>query len=786
MSIDTKAAINAADFEKYSNPIPGREYIMGLFDEPGKFLNREQLGKTLKLFEEEEKEALRRRLRAMERDGQLNFDPRKGYSLLRSEDLLEGKVIGHPDGFGFLSLDQGGDDLFLHDSQMLKAFPGDRVQVRITGTDRRGRQEAQIVNVVEKNMTTLVGRLRVDDGEYYLQPENSRICNEIDIPDDQLKGAQAGQYVTVEITEYPCNRFNAEGRVVEILGDSMAPGMEIDVAIRNHDIPHKWPKDALAAAEALGEEVQESDKQHRADLRGLPFVTIDGEDARDFDDAVYCEKRKSGGWRLFVAIADVSHYVAPGSPLDLEAAERGTSVYFPGHVVPMLPEALSNGLCSLNPHVDRLVMVCEMAISSAGKMTSYKFSEGVIHSHARLTYTQVGTLLSSPESELGKTVAHNHADVVPHIHSLHHLYAVLRKARTKRGSIDFEKQEVQFKFTADRKIESIVPVVRNDAHKMIEEFMLCANVATAQFLEKLEIPALYRVHEGPVEKKLTNLRAFLSERGLNLAGGEKPTPAHYDRLLKGLGERPDAQIIRMMMLRSLSQAEYRSDNQGHFGLAYPAYAHFTSPIRRYPDLLVHRAIRSVIRRSESGSVIRRVLKKVTGVGADPVQRIKSAAPLAQGKSYPYDLAAMKSLAEHCSTVSRRADKAGWDVEAWLKCEYMQDHVGDVFSGVISTVTNFGLFIELDDTQVEGLVHVTALNNDYYQFDAAQQRLVGERTHASFGIGDKINIRVVRVDMDQRKIEFELAVKDEVQSAPKPRKRKGGRGKSAKGAGKYPR
>ncbi|WP_299204709.1 ribonuclease R [uncultured Amphritea sp.] len=786
MSIDTKTAINAADFEKYSNPIPGREYIMGLFDEPGKFLNREQLGKTLKLFDDEEKEALRRRLRAMERDGQLNFDPRKGYSLLTSQDMVEGKIIGHPDGFGFLSIDQGGDDLFLHDSQMLKAFPGDRVQARITGTDRRGRQEAQIVNVLEKNMTELVGRLRVEDGEYYLQPENSRICNEIDIPDDQLKGAQAGQYVTVEITEYPCNRFNAEGRVVEILGDSMAPGMEIDVAIRNHDIPHKWPKDALAAAEALGEEVKETDKQHRADLRALPFVTIDGEDARDFDDAVYCEKRKSGGWRLFVAIADVSHYVAPGSALDQEAAERGTSVYFPGHVVPMLPEALSNGLCSLNPHVDRLVMVCEMAINSAGKMTSYKFSEGIIHSHARLTYTQVGALVSAPETELGRAVARNHTDVVPHIHSLHHLYAVLRKARTKRGSIDFEKQEVQFKFTEDRKIESIVPVVRNDAHKMIEEFMLCANVATAQFLEKLEIPALYRVHEGPVEKKLTNLRAFLGERGLNLAGGEKPTPAHYDRLLKGLGERPDAQIIRMMMLRSLSQAEYSSDNQGHFGLAYPAYAHFTSPIRRYPDLLVHRAIRSVIRRSESGSVIRRALKKVTGVGSDPVQRIKNATPLAPGNSYPYDLAAMKNLAEHCSTVSRRADKAGWDVEAWLKCEYMQDHVGDVFSGVISTVTNFGLFIELDDTQVEGLVHVTALNNDYYQFDAAQQRLVGERTHASFGIGDKINIRVVRVDMDQRKIEFELAVKDEVQSAPKPRKRKGGRGKSVKGAGKAPR
>ncbi len=783
MSNNTKAAINAADFEKYSNPIPGREYIMGLFDEPGKTLNREQLGQTLQLFESEEKEALRRRLRAMERDGQLNFDPRKGYSLLREEDLIQGRVIGHPDGFGFLAQDGEGDDLYLHNSQMLKAFHGDRVQVRISGVDRRGRQEGQIVKVLEQNMTLMVGRLKVEDGEYFLQSENSRIRNEIDIPDDQLKGAQPGQYVSVEITEYPCNRFNAEGKVVELLGDSMAPGMEIDVAIRNHDIPHKWPQDALKAAEAMGDDVSESDKQHRADLRDRPFVTIDGEDARDFDDAVYCEKRKSGGWRLSVAIADVSHYVVPGSALDEEAAERGTSVYFPGHVVPMLPEALSNGLCSLNPHVDRLVMVCEMAINKAGKMTSYKFSEAVIHSHARLTYTQVGALVSAAESDLGKTVARKHADVVPHLHALHQLYATLRKARTKRGSIDFEKQEVQFKFTEDRKIDQIVPVERNDAHKMIEEFMLCANVATAQFLEKLELPALYRIHEGPVEKKLTNLREFLSERGLNLAGGDKPTPAHYDRLLRSIGERNDAQIIRTMMLRSLSQAEYSSDNQGHFGLAYPAYAHFTSPIRRYPDLLVHRAIRSIIRQSESGSVLRRALKKVTGVGSDPVHRIKTAQPLEAGKSYPYDLAKMKNLAEHCSQVSRRADKAGWDVEAWLKCEYMQDHVGDIFGGVISSVTNFGLFIELDDTQVEGLVHVTALNNDYYQFDAAQQRLVGERTKATFSIGDKIKIRVVRVDMDQRKIEFELAIKDDNHSSPKPKGRKGGRGKSS---GKYKR
>ncbi|WP_372742802.1 ribonuclease R [Neptunomonas sp.] len=783
MSKDSQQAINAADYDKYSNPIPSREYIMGLLDEPGKTLDRDQLSQLLKLSGSDDKESLRRRLRAMERDGQLAFDPRNGYSLLRAEDFIEGFVIGHPDGFGFMAQHGAGNDIYLHDSQMLKVFNGDKVRILISGVNRRGRQEGQIVDILEKNTSQIVGRLVHEEGDYFLQPENSRIRNEIDIADDQLNGAQVGQYVTVEITEYPCNRFNAEGRVIEILGESMAPGMEIDVAIRSHGIPHKWPQAVLDEAKAMSDVVKDADKLHRSDLRHLPFVTIDGEDARDFDDAVYCEKRKSGGWRLYVAIADVSHYVVPNSALDQEAEERGTSVYFPGHVVPMLPEVLSNGLCSLNPHVDRLVMVCEMAISRSGKISAYKFSEGVINSHARLTYHQVGALLSSPQQGVGKQVAKKHHAVVPHIHALHQLYAILRTARTKRGSIDFEKQEVQFKFTEGRKIDQIVPVIRNDAHKMIEEFMLCANVATAQFLEKLNLPALYRVHEGPGEKKLTNLREFLGERGLNLSGGDKPTPAHYDLLLRGINERNDAQVIRMMMLRSLSQAEYSADNQGHFGLAYPAYAHFTSPIRRYPDLLVHRAIRSVIRRSESGSILQRALKKVTGRGSDSVHRVKSATRLEVGISYPYDLDKMKSMADHCSRVSRRADKAGWDVEAWLKCEYMQDHVGDTFGGVISSVTSFGLFIELDDTLIEGLVHVTALNNDYYQFDAAQQRLVGERTRTSFGIGDSINIRVVRVDMDQRKIEFELATKPDDKRSGRA---KGRKGKHHYGAGKSKR
>jgi len=760
--------ISAADIEKYSNPIPNREFILNVLNESGKKMNREQLAHALELSGSEQKEALRRRLRAMERDGQVAYDHRHGYSPIREEDLISGRVIGHPDGFGFLSRDdKAGDDLFLHHNQMLQVFDGDHVKVRVSGVDRRGRQEGAIVKILERGTTELVGRLAAEDGEYFLLPENGRIANEIEIAASDLNGAKEGQYVSVEITEYPCHRYNASGKVTELLGDAMAPGMEIDVAIRSHEIPHRWPADAVKAADTLGDEVAEADKQHRNDLRKLPFMTIDGEDARDFDDAVYCEKHK-GGWRLLVAIADVSHYVAPGSALDEEARERGTSVYFPGHVVPMLPESLSNGLCSLNPHVDRLVMVCEMSISRSGKMTDYSFSEGIIHSHARLTYNKVGTLLSEPDSAQGREIAQQHAIVVPHIKELHNLYGALRKARTKRGSIDFEKQEVQFKFTEDRKIDKIVPVVRNDAHKMIEEFMLCANVATAGFLEQLQIPALYRVHDGPQDKKLQNLRAFLSERGLTLAGGDKPTPAHYDRLLSKLGDRSDAHIIRTMMLRSLSQAEYSPENQGHFGLAYSAYAHFTSPIRRYPDLLVHRAIRSIIRQKESGGTFRRIFKRVTGVGADPVNRIKHAPLQEPGHHYPYDMAAMLQLAEHCSNASRRADKASWDVEAWLKCEYMQDFIGDTFTGVISSVTSFGLFIEIEDIQVEGLIHISALKDDFFNFDAAKQRLVGERSHTSYGLGDSVDIRVVRVDMDQRKIDFEFPSQQE---RPKPRKKR---------------
>jgi len=486
----------------------------------------------------------------------------------------------------------------------------------------------------------------------------------------------------------------------------------------------------------------------------LPFVTIDGEDAKDFDDAVFCEQRNDG-WRLWVAIADVSHYVTPDSLLDREAQKRGTSVYFPGRVIPMLPEALSNGLCSLNPNVDRLVIVCEMQISKKGKMTGYQFYEAVIHSHARLTYSQVNVMLSKSESNVVKRMSRENLTNFPQVSALYQLYGVLKEARSIRGAMDFDTQEVQFQFNNSRKIEGIFPVERNDAHKLIEECMLCANVAAASLLGKLKLPAIYRNHNGPTPLKLKNLRTFLGTKGLTLSGGNNPTPIHYDQLLNSIEKRSDAGVIQKMVLRSLSQAEYNSDNAGHFGLAFSAYAHFTSPIRRYPDLLVHRAIRSVIRGQQTGSLLKRVTRSIVNVGYEPVKRISGAPKLDATTAYPYDMKSMASIAGHCSQVSRRADKASWDVEAWLKCDYMRNAVGDTFYGTITTVTKFGLFVELNDTKIEGLIPISSLSNEFYAFDEDKQELVGNEQRNIYAVGGAVEIRIEQVDMKQRRIKFSL-------------------------------
>jgi len=753
-----KSAISAEDKQKYSHPIPNRDFIAGLLKDYNKPLSIPQLMNQLDLSCDAESKALKNRLRAMERDGQIDFNRRsKQYRLIQENDLVTGRVIGHREGFGFLARDDGGKDLFLSKSQMLKLFDKDQVQVRITGIDQRGREQASLVKVLERHTSQIVGQLYCHESNFYVIAENDRIAHEIDIDPQHLKGAESGQYVVVTLTDYPCDKYNAYGQITEILGNAHDPNIEIDVIMRELGIPHAWPKDVLGDANCLGHDVSKADKQQRVDLRALPFVTIDGDDAKDFDDAVYCEALSDGGWKLFVAIADVSHYVRPNSPLDKEAQTRGTSVYFPGRVVPMLPEALSNGLCSLNPNVDRLVMACEITIDNSGQMRDYCFSEAIIHSHARLTYSQVNAVLNKPDTKLGKNTIRQYANLVPHIHVLYQLYTALSKARSERGSIDFDTQEVQFKFDQKRKVNAIIPIQRNEAHMLIEECMLCANVATAQFLQKLKLPALYRNHKGPQTKKLESLRAYLAEKGLQLQGGDKPTPKDYDQLMASIKQRVDAGAIQSMVLRSLSQAEYSADNQGHFGLAYSSYAHFTSPIRRYPDLLVHRAIRSVIRSQESGGIIRRLFKTVTGVGMDPVQRLNTSWQSDAVNNYPYGKACMINFGEQCSQLSRRADKASWDVEAWLKCDYMRNAVGDTFKGKIASVTQFGLFIELDGTGIEGLLHISDLKNDYYQFNQDKQCLSGERSNKKYTIGDRISVKIVRVDMEQKKIEFSLAI-----------------------------
>ncbi|WP_417225281.1 ribonuclease R [Amphritea sp.] len=730
--------------EKYERPIASREMIMALLAEQGEPLTRPQIEVLLDIEDEESGEALRRRLRAMERDGQLMRDRKAHYILLSKLDLVAGRIAGHRDGFGFLIPDEGGDDIFLSAREMRQVFDGDRALVRATGEDRRGRTEGAIVEVLERKTRKLVGRFHGHGGFGYMTPENQRISNDIQIlpdPDGKLEYKQ-GQLVVVELITPPSKRAKATARVTEVLGDHMAPGMEIKVAIHNYDIPNEWNDAIRQEVSEFGPDVPDSAIENRVDLRDLPLVTIDGEDAKDFDDAVYCEPIRSGGWRLWVAIADVSSYVHPGSQLDIEAHLRGNSVYFPEFVVPMLPEILSNGLCSLNPDVNRLAMVCEMTISDAGKLTDYTFYEAVIRSKARLTYTKVGAMLEEPDSEQGIAMRQQYAEVLPHIIHLHDLYFALRRAREERGAIDFETTETRILFSEERKIEKIVPVVRNDAHKIIEECMLCANVAAASILQGMKQPALFRVHDGPKDSKLQTLRTYLGPLGLSLGGGDEPTPPDYQALSESLEGRADKHVIQVMMLRSMSQAVYSPEHKGHFGLNYEAYAHFTSPIRRYPDLLVHRAIRGLIH-SESNS-----------------PHITRPANFKLDKRFihRYTLGQMVELGEHCSMTERRADDATRDVMSWLKCEYMQDCVGDEFSGVISAVTGFGVFVELEEVYVEGLIHISALPGDYYHYDAALQRLHGERSGKSFRLGDRVQVLVARVDLDDRKIDFELVKK----------------------------
>nr|WP_242597914.1 ribonuclease R [Legionella pneumophila] len=696
---------------------------MEILDEYGRPMSRSKLFDKLDLSSESQQESLGFRLKAMLRDGQIMQDRRGRFCLLQKINLLRGTVQGHPDGFGFFIPDDGSEDMVLSAKEMRAVMHGDMVLAYQSGLDRRGRPEAKIHEVLEHANTTVVGRFFTDHGVNFVIPDSKRLTQDISIPQEFIGEAKNGQIVLVELIAYPNKRSQAIGRVIHILGEHMAPGMEIQVAIHAHGIPFEWPDDVLAEVGKIPQQISEEQLKGRTDLRNLPFVTIDGEDAKDFDDAVYCYKKPKGGFQLYVAIADVSHYVAKDSALDQEAARRGNSVYFPGKVVPMLPEALSNGVCSLNPHVDRLCMVAELSITQEGKISRSRFYRAVIHSHARLTYTAVGAWL-----EQGKT-DEKHQALWPMLESLYDLYHILLDTRRLRGAMDFETTETRIEFDENKKIKCIVPVIRNDAHKLIEECMLAANVATARFLEKAEIPTLYRVHAAPEEDKITALRQFLGELGLSLGGGRKPGPKHLRRTMSMIGDRPEKHLIETVMLRSLKQAQYVESNEGHFGLAYSAYTHFTSPIRRFPDLLIHRAIGHLL-------------------DNHPVYE------------FEYSHEDMNRLGKHSSMTERRADEATREVITWLKCEYMQDKLGQVFKGRISAVTSFGIFVELDEIYVEGLVHVTSLKNDYYTFDSAKHRLIGARGGQVYRLGDKMTVLVARVDLNERKIDFE-PVEDEV-------------------------
>ncbi len=720
MSKKTKDPFYKREKEKYAIPIPSREWIMQVLDEYGRPMSRNQLYSKLNIEGETEQETLGFRLKAMLRDGQIMQDRRGRFCLLERINLRRGTVQGHPDGFGFFIPDDGSDDMFLSAREMQAVMHGDLVLAYQTGVDRRGRPEGKIHEVVEHANTSVVGRFFTEHGVGFVIPDNKRLTQDLSIPLEFAAKAKNGQIVLAEIIAFPTKRNQAIGKIVHILGEHMAPGMEIEVAIHAHSIPADWPDEVLAAVGKIPQKVTENELKERTDLRHLPFVTIDGDDAKDFDDAVYCHSKPNGSYQLYVAIADVSHYVPVDSVLDREAARRGNSVYFPEKVVPMLPEALSNGICSLNPQVDRLCMVAEMTITAEGKISRSRFYRAVFHSHARLTYTQVSQWLIKGSTE------NQYEHLWPVLKSLHALYAVLLQARKKRGAIDFETTETRIEFDENRKIQKIIPVVRNDAHRIIEECMLAANVSVARFLEKAKIPLLYRVHQTPDEDKISALRLFLGELGLQLGGGKKPHPKDFQKTINSVSDRPEKHLIETVMLRSLRQAQYVEENNGHFGLAYSAYTHFTSPIRRYPDLLIHRAMAYLIDEKK------------------------------EHEEFIYSPEDMSRLGKHCSTTERRADEATREVVSWLKCEYMQDKLGQVFPGTISAVTGFGIFVELNDIYVEGLVHVTSLKNDYYAFDAVKHRLRGERTGHVYRLGDKITVLVARVDLDERKIDFALA------------------------------
>lgn len=736
----------------YPYPIPSRENILEFLRSSKDACDAETIARLLGA-KESEFDGVFKRLAAMTRDGQIRVDRQGKYQVESDTAFILGKVSSHADGYGFFIPEAGGEDIFLPEHEMSKVLHGDRVHVRVMGLDRRGRPEGTIVEVVERANTDVIGRLLRENGVWLLAPEDKRFNQDVIVAGDVGK-AQVGQIVRVEITQQPSRYTQPVGKLVEILGSMDDPGIEIEIAVRKFGVPHMFSDAVVEQAESLSPEVLEEDKAGRVDLRDIPLVTIDGEDARDFDDAVYCERVEFEGknaFRMLVAIADVSHYVKPNEPLDVDALERSTSVYFPRRVIPMLPEKLSNGLCSLNPSVDRLTLVCDAIITEDGAVVAYQFYPAVMHSAARFTYTQVAAILEDTEG----LEASRHPPLVSHLIDLYALFKVLNAARKKRGAIDFDMAETYIVCDNNGKIEKIVPRERNDAHRLIEECMLAANVCAADFLARNDQHALYRTHAGPSLERLNKLKSFLKQSGLNLEGGDTPTPADYARLMEEVKSRPDATVVQTMLLRSMQQAVYSPDNIGHFGLSYDAYAHFTSPIRRYPDLLTHRAIKAVINGKHytpSG-----ISEGTLNTDMSNQMRERQLRDQAKGISKPEtEHTIWDALGVHCSANERRADDASRDVESWLKCYFMRDKLGMTFQGTISGVTAFGIFVQLEDMFIEGMVHISELGGDYFQFNEARHALIGEHTGKRYGLTDRVKVQVSRVDLDARRIDLRMA------------------------------
>ncbi len=699
--------------------VPEREAILEFLTAANKPRSYEKIARHFAVDDERAREALERRLAAMQRDGQIIKNRREGYGLVQKMDLVRGRIIGHPDGYGFLKPDEGGEDLYLSAREMRSLLHGDVILASVTSIDRRGRREGAMVEILERANKTVVGRFHKEGNVGFVVPDNRRIHQDILIPIEHSAKAKTGNYVVAEIVQQPDRHTQPIGRITEILGKHMSAELAVNIALRSHEIPCVWPEEVEKEIKKYSPEVRKADKSGRVDIRNLPLITIDGEDARDFDDAVYCEKQ-GNGWRLLVAIADVSHYVKPGTALDDEAQVRGNSVYFPQRVIPMLPEILSNGLCSLKPDVDRLCMVCEMHIDAHGKVKDHRFFEGLMRSAARMTYTKVAAIVIDKDQKL-----HNqYKELLPQFDNLYVLYKLMHRYRESQAVIDFSAPEAKFSFDEEGNVLAIASYERNDAHRLIEEFMLAANVAAAEFLLEHKIPALYRIHETPKTEKLEDLQGFLKEIGLTLSGGNEPTARDYAQFLSKIRTRDDRHLIETVLLRSMPLAVYSAENVGHFGLGFPAYAHFTSPIRRYPDLLVHRAIRHLLNKGNAASF-----------------------------SYSFD--DMQAMGSQCSMTERRADEATREIVQWYKCQFMQEKVGEIFAGTISSVTSFGVFVELDGIFVEGLVHITALPIDYYHFDPIGHRLRGERSGRVYRLANRVQVKVTRVDVDEKKIDFEM-------------------------------